>query len=71
MHSEIQDYVRLCLRHKYGICGWTMEIEYQQLVEEQREKFPLLNEKTNSFLSNLLMEKIEVVTFVLSHNFGL
>jgi hypothetical protein len=47
MHSEIQDYVRLCLRHKYGICGWTMEIEYQQLVEEQREKLPLLNEKIN------------------------
>jgi hypothetical protein len=61
MHSEIKDYVRLGLRHKYGICGWTMEIECQQLVEEQGEKLPLLNEKINSFLSNLLMEKIEEI----------
>jgi hypothetical protein len=63
MQSEIDSYITDCFRNNYGICSstWTKEyyIEYQQLVKEQGEKLPLLNEKINAFLSNLLMKKID------------
>lgn len=63
MHREIDSYIYCCFRNNYGIRYWTWTkeycIEFQQLVKDEGEKLPLLNEKINSFLSNLLMKKID------------